>query len=39
MSRGFNQLLEAVVRIDVREVVFESGARRYSAGIGSGVIL
>jgi serine protease Do len=39
MSRGFNQLLDAVVRIDVREVAFEAGARRYSASIGSGVIL
>lgn len=39
MSRGFNQLLGAVVRIDVREVVFDGGTRRYSAGIGSGVIL
>lgn len=39
MSRGFNQLLDAVVRIDVREVAFESGARRYTASIGSGVIL
>jgi serine protease Do len=39
MSKGFNQLLDAVVRIDVREVAFESGARRYTASIGSGVIL
>ncbi|MBC7368629.1 MAG: trypsin-like peptidase domain-containing protein [Undibacterium sp.] len=39
MSKGFNQLLDAVVRIDVREVAFESGARRYAASIGSGVIL
>ncbi len=39
MSRGFNQLLDAVVRIDVREVAFEAGARRYEASIGSGVIL
>ncbi len=38
-SRGFRQLLDAVVRIDVREVGFEAGARRYSASIGSGVIL
>ena len=38
-SRKFNQLLESVVRIDVREVAFEAGARRYSASIGSGVIL
>lgn len=39
MSRGFNQLLDAVVRIDVREVTFEAGAKRFAAGIGSGVIL
>lgn len=39
MSQGFNRLLDAVVRIDVREIAFEDGARRYSASIGSGVIL
>jgi serine protease Do len=39
MNRGFDQLLDAVVRIDVREVVFDGGMRRYSASIGSGVIL
>ncbi len=39
MNRGFNQLLDAVVRIDVREVAFEAGSKRYSASIGSGVIL
>lgn len=39
MSRGFNQLLEAVVRIDVREVAFEQGAKRFASSIGSGVIL
>ena len=39
MSRGFNQLLDAVVRIDVRELAFEAGARRYAASLGSGVIL
>jgi serine protease Do len=39
MSRGFNHLLEAVVRIDVREESFESGARRFTGGIGSGVIV
>jgi serine protease Do len=39
MSRGFNRLLEAVVRIDVREIAFEAGTRRYTASIGSGVIL
>jgi serine protease Do len=39
MSQGFNQLLDAVVRIDVRELAFEAGARRYTASIGSGVLL
>jgi serine protease Do len=39
VSRGFNQLLDSVVRIDVREVTFEDGGKRFSAGIGSGVIL
>ena len=39
MTRGFNQLFDAVVRIDVREVAFEDGAKRFSASIGSGVIL
>jgi serine protease Do len=39
MSAGFNRLLDAVVRIDVREVTFEAGARRFVAGVGSGVIL
>ncbi|MBL4574573.1 MAG: trypsin-like peptidase domain-containing protein [Opitutaceae bacterium] len=36
---GFENLLNAVVRIDVREVTFEDGAKRYVAGVGSGVIL
>ena len=39
MSAGFDRLLEAVVRIDVREVTFEPGARRFVAAVGSGVIL
>ena len=39
MGRGFNQLLDAVVRIDVRELTFDAGARRFSSSIGSGVIL
>jgi len=38
-SRGFKQLLDAVVRIDVRELAPEDGARRYTAGVGSGVII
>jgi serine protease Do len=39
MNRGFNRLLDAVVRIDVREITFEDGARRFTGGIGSGVII
>ena len=39
MSKGFNRLLDAVVRIDVRELAFEAGARRYTASLGSGVVL
>lgn len=39
VSRGFNRLLDAVVRIDVREMAFEEGARRLDRGIGSGVII
>ncbi len=39
MKSGFNRLLDAVVRIDVREMAFEDGSRRYAASIGSGVIL
>ncbi|HEU5078568.1 MAG TPA: trypsin-like peptidase domain-containing protein [Opitutaceae bacterium] len=39
MSAGFNRLLDAVVRIDVRELTFEEGAKRYTASIGSGVVL
>jgi serine protease Do len=39
MSSGFEKLLDSVVRIDVREMNFEEGARRIDASIGSGVIL
>ena len=39
MGRGFNQLLEAVVRIDVRELNYDGGTRRFEASIGSGVLL
>jgi len=39
MSRGFNRLLEAVVRIDVREMTFDDGVKRFAGGIGSGVII
>ena len=38
-NRGFNRLLEAVVRIDVRETTIEDGAQRFTSGIGSGVII
>jgi serine protease Do len=39
MTKGFNQLLDSVVRIDVRQVTMEEGARHFDASIGSGVIL
>lgn len=39
MSRGFTRLLDAVVRIDVREWTFEEGTKRFERGIGSGVII
>ena len=39
VSRGFQRLLDAVVRIDVREYAFEQGAQRFDASIGSGVII
>ena len=39
VSRGLNQLLDAVVCIDVREVNYEEGSRRFEASIGSGVVL
>lgn len=38
MRQGFRKLLDAVVRIDVRELEFEEGAKRFSSSIGSGVI-
>ena len=31
ISRGFNQLLDSVVRIDVRQVAFDEGTRRLEA--------
>jgi len=37
-SRGFQRVLDAVVRIDVREVAFEAGTKRFASSIGSGVI-
>lgn len=39
MSRGFRRLMDAVVRIDVREVAYEAGTQQYSYSIGSGVII
>jgi serine protease Do len=39
MGRSFNRLLDAVVRIDVREITFENGSPGYTGGIGSGVII
>jgi len=39
MNRGFNRLLDAVVRIDVRETTLEDGVQRIVSGIGSGVII
>ncbi len=36
---GFANLLESVVRIDVRELDFDSGSKRFVSGVGSGVIL
>ncbi len=39
VSRGFTQLLDAVVRIDVQQVAFDQGTRRFEASIGSGVVL
>ncbi len=39
VSRGFTQLLDSVVRIDVQQTVFDQGTRRSEASIGSGVVL
>lgn len=36
---GFRQLLEAVVRLDVREAAYENGRKRTVRGVGSGVII
>lgn len=38
-KRGFENLLQSVVRIDVREMTIEDGATRLTSGVGSGVIL
>ena len=39
MGAEFRQLLDAVVRIDVREFAYEAGAKRFKSGVGSGVII
>jgi serine protease Do len=39
VSPGFNRLLDSVVSIEVRQLDFDDGARRFDASIGSGVIL
>ncbi len=36
---AFRNLLDAVVRIDVREATYEAGSKRTSRGVGSGVIV
>jgi len=38
-TAGFQQLLDAVVRIDVREYAYEAGSKRFQSGVGSGVIV
>lgn len=38
-SEGFRNLLDAVVRLDVREASFRDGTRKMVRGVGSGVIL
>lgn len=38
-NADFNNLLDAVVRIDVRERVFHDGTERTATGVGSGVIV
>lgn len=39
MPRGFRNLMDAVVRIDVREFAYEAGAKRFRSGVGSGAIV
>ncbi|MEZ5278583.1 MAG: trypsin-like peptidase domain-containing protein [Opitutaceae bacterium] len=39
VDAGFANLLDSVVRIDVRELDFDSGSKRFVSGVGSGVIL
>ncbi|MDA0348119.1 MAG: trypsin-like peptidase domain-containing protein [Verrucomicrobia bacterium] len=38
-NEGFKQLLDAVVRIDVREVTYRGGSKQNISGVGSGVII
>lgn len=38
-ANSFEGLLDAVVRIDVREITFNAGAKRHITGVGSGVIM
>jgi serine protease Do len=38
-SEGFKRLLDAVVRIDVREVTYRGGSKQNISGVGSGVIV
>ncbi|MFW6354165.1 MAG: trypsin-like peptidase domain-containing protein [Verrucomicrobiota bacterium] len=38
-ARDFEVLLDAVVRIDVREATYEAGAKLTTRGVGSGVIM
>lgn len=39
MPPGFRDLMDAVVRIDVREFAYEAGAKRFRSGVGSGAIV
>lgn len=39
IERGFQQLLDSVVRLDVWETTFDQGAKRTRHGVGSGVIM
>ncbi len=39
LSAGFRNLLDSVVRLDVREASFSDGLRQITRGVGSGVIL
>lgn len=38
-EEGFKRLLDAVVRIDVREVTYRGGSKQNVSGVGSGVII